>query len=121
MNKNYEILSIEKSKLVISKSYLSLGEYFYELESVLKTVQFEGIVYFDLMLSNGHNAKNRFMYSDFKNNKLNEPEILNPKKLKNGYKNAITEFFSNNISILKNGILSTSVIEKMEHTLNFVY
>src|SRR5690606_17487842 len=96
--------------LVVGKSYHGIGSFLTELEFELIKNKFVGKVLFDLLLSNGINSSNRFMFSRFKNNRFYEPKIIESDSDKRKCENYSIKYFRNNPSILSQGILFQSDI-----------
>lgn len=118
MSPLFEILNVTNSTIiVVGKSYYSIDDYIFELETELSKRQFRGEIIFDLLLANGLNAKNRFILSYYYGNKIEDFYILNAKNLKTEYRKYINNYYCSNLKLLDNGILHHKDIEILKQEL----
>lgn len=91
--------------LVFSTSYISLTEQLPDIIHTLKSIDFKGVVVFDLLLSNG-NSVNRFISSVFDGVCFNDFVILNDQKEIQEVRGISSVFYSKNHEFVENSILS---------------
>lgn len=99
------ILSTTNNKIIVySTNYYRMEEYMAEVESILKEMNYEGNVIFDLLLSNGY-AFNRFIEMYFNGEKFN----IKSTKIYEANLDMLTEsleFYSENMEYVKNSNLT---------------
>lgn len=118
MSQLFEILEINDCTIVVvCKTYIGVSAFLSELEAELHQRQFEGEIFFDLLLSNGLNAKNRFLRSNFCGTQIMDFQICSHETIKLRCEQRIINFYRTNISILYNGILLRNDIEKVKKYL----
>lgn len=93
--------------LIFSTSYVSLTEQLPDVIRTLKSIDFKGLVIFDLLLSNG-NSLNRFISSTFDGISFNDFVILNDQKEIQEVRGISSAFYSQNHEFVENSILSKS-------------
>lgn len=121
MSQLFEIIKINQfSIIVVGKSYCGIGNYITELETELSNSNFKGNIVFDLLLSNGLNSTNRFMISKCEGNLIVEPHTISRDQVKIKYEKYLRNFYKKNISIINNGVLRKSEIEKIRTTLEVI-
>lgn len=121
MSQLFEIVRINQfSIIVIGKSYCSMGNYIEELETELLHNNFKGSIIFDLLLANGLNSANRFMFSKCEGNFIVEPHTFPREQVKKKYEKYLRNFYKKNISIIDNGVLRKSEIEKIKLTMEII-
>jgi hypothetical protein len=76
-----------------------------ELENDLNKIKFKGNIIFDLALSNGAHAHNRFMMTNFDGHVINEIEPLGKQKLQRKHIVHLKKFYDKNFGLFNRGIL----------------
>lgn len=118
MSQLFEILEINDCTIVVvGKTYVGVSAFLSELEAELNQRHFHGEIFFDLLLSNGLDAKNRFLQSNFYEAKFMDFQICSHDIIKLRCEQRIANFYRTNINILYNGILLRNDIEKVKQYL----
>jgi len=95
---NIKIINKDNKKLVIvfSTSYISLSEVLDKIKNELYKKSYEGIVYFDYLLSNGNNF-NRFAKAYFDKKEFKDFQLVTKDEIeKNNLKEIIKNFYKKN-------------------------
>lgn len=124
MNSPFELIKTNENSFplfIIGKSYLGLSEYISILENKLKENNFKGNVIFDLLLSNGYKARNRFLVSHFNGMNFSELHVTSINYKNTVFIKILEKYYFNNLQILNNGILSKNDIMTIKSTHSIIY
>jgi hypothetical protein len=109
--KNFEIIKRENHIFVQSINYTNPINNLCEIAEELSIYNYEGEVYFDLLLTNG-NSSNRFLLSRFINRTF-DMKSFKKTSISSRLKQEITFYYKSHREYLSNSILTPSIIDEI--------
>jgi hypothetical protein len=114
--RNFEIIKRGNNMFVQSINFYNPINELIDIANELHAFEYEGVVIFDLLLTNG-NSSNRFLISSFINREF-VIKSFRKTHISKDIRNEITLYYKNHKEYLSNSVLSTSTISEI---INEIY